>query len=132
MTFLGGATVSFKYDPFGKRIYKASPSGTSIYAYDGDNLTEETNAAGVVVARYSQDLDLDDPLAQVRSGATSFYEADGLGSVTSLKPGDRRDVFSHFFLAKTGAHPVCYPQQLSDARLFAEPIAAAWIAPPPR
>ncbi len=37
-------TVSFKYDPFGRRIYKSSSSGTSIYSYDGDNLVEETNA----------------------------------------------------------------------------------------
>jgi YD repeat-containing protein len=33
-----GGTVSFKYDPFGRRIYKSSSSLTSIYAYDGDNL----------------------------------------------------------------------------------------------
>jgi hypothetical protein len=43
---------TFKYDPFGRRIYKSSSSGTSIYAYDGDNLVEETNASGEVVARW--------------------------------------------------------------------------------
>ena len=37
-----GGTVSFKYDPFGRRIYKSSSSGTSVFAYDGDNLIEET------------------------------------------------------------------------------------------
>jgi hypothetical protein len=48
-----GGTVTFKYDPFGRRIYKASSSGTaSVYAYDGDNLIEETNATGDV-AHYS-------------------------------------------------------------------------------
>jgi RHS repeat-associated protein len=76
--------ASFKYDPFGRRIYKSSSSGTSIYAYDGDNLIEETNAAGAVVARYSQGLNIDEPLAMLRSSATSFYHADGLGSITSL------------------------------------------------
>jgi YD repeat-containing protein len=80
----GGGTVYFKYDPFGRRIYKSSPSGTSIYAYDGDNLIEETNAAGSAVARYSQGLNIDEPLAMLRSGTTSYYEADGLGSLTSL------------------------------------------------
>src|SRR6267378_3016966 len=79
-----GGTVSFKYDPFGRRIYKASSAGTSIFAYDGDNLIEETNAIGGVVARYSQTQNIDEPLAMLRSGATSFYHADGLGSVTSL------------------------------------------------
>src|ERR1700687_4953353 len=45
-----GGTVSFKYDPFGRRIYKSSSSATSVYANDGDNLIEETNATGAVVA----------------------------------------------------------------------------------
>jgi hypothetical protein len=27
-------TVTFKYDPFGRRIDKSSSSGTSIYGYD--------------------------------------------------------------------------------------------------
>jgi len=41
-----GGTVSFKYDPFGRRTYKFSSSGTSIFAYDGDNMVEETNSSG--------------------------------------------------------------------------------------
>jgi RHS repeat-associated protein len=79
--------VSFKYDPFGRRIYKSSGSGTSVYAYDGDNLIEETNATGGVVARYSQTQNIDEPLAMLRSSTTSYYHADGLGSVTSLSNG---------------------------------------------
>ena len=79
-----GSGVSFKYDPFGRRIYKSSSSGTSVYAYDGDNLIEETNATGAVVARYEQGLNIDEPLAMLRSATTSYYQADGLGSVTSL------------------------------------------------
>ena len=82
-----GGTVSFKYDPFGRRIYKSSSAGTSIYAYDDDNVIEETNAAGTAVARYSQGLRMDQPLAMLRSSTTSYYEADGLGSVTSLSNG---------------------------------------------
>jgi YD repeat-containing protein len=77
-------TITFKYDPFGQRIYKSSSSGTSIYAYDGDNLIEETNSSGTAVARHTQGLNIDEPLAMLRSGATSYYQADGLGSLTSL------------------------------------------------
>jgi Tfp pilus assembly protein FimT len=76
----GGGTVTFKYDPFGRRIYKSSSSATSIYAYDGDNLIEETNSTGAAVARYSQTQNIDEPLAMFRSAATSYYHADGLGS----------------------------------------------------
>jgi RHS repeat-associated protein len=36
------------------------------------------------VARYAQGKNVDEPLAELRSGATSYYEADGLGSITSL------------------------------------------------
>jgi RHS repeat-associated protein len=79
-----GGTVTFKYDPFGRRIYKSSSSGTSIFAYDGDNLVEETNSSCAVVARYAQTQNIDEPLAMLRSGATSYYHADGLGSITSL------------------------------------------------
>jgi RHS repeat-associated protein len=79
-----GGTVSFKYDPFGRRIYKSSSTATSIYAYDGDNLIEETNSSGGVVARYAQTQNIDEPLAMLRSAATSYFHADGLGSVTSL------------------------------------------------
>lgn len=79
-----GGTVTFKYDPFGRRIYKSSSPGTSIYAYDGDNLIEEANSSGTAVARYAQGLNIDEPLAMLRSGTTSYYQADGLGSLTSL------------------------------------------------
>ena len=79
-----GGTVSYRYDPFGRRIYKSSSTGTSVYAYDRDNLVEETNSSGSVVARYSQGPNIDEPLAELRGGATSYYQADGLGSVTTL------------------------------------------------
>jgi len=79
-----GGTVSFKYDPFGRRIEKMSPTTTSIFAYDGDNLIEETNSSGAVVARYAQTQNIDEPLAMLRSSTTSYFHADGLGSVTSL------------------------------------------------
>jgi len=80
-----GGTVSFKYDPLGRRIYKSSSSGTSVFAYDGDNLIEETNSSGAAVARYSQTPDtMDEPLAMARGGATTFYDADGSGSITSM------------------------------------------------
>src|SRR5271165_509477 len=63
-----GSGVSFKYDPFGRRIYKSSSSGTSIYAYDGVSLVEETNSSGAAVARYTQGLKIDEPLAMLRGG----------------------------------------------------------------
>ena len=68
----------------GRRIYKSSSRGTSIFAHDGDDLVEETNASGIAVAQYAQPQGVDEPLAMLRSATTSYYQADGLGSVTSL------------------------------------------------
>ncbi len=79
-----GGTVSFKYDPFGRRIQKSSTSGTANYFYDGDNLLEELDNAGNVVSRYTPGPGVDQPFSELRSGTTSYYEQDGLGSVTSL------------------------------------------------
>ncbi|MFZ3200418.1 MAG: RHS repeat-associated core domain-containing protein [Candidatus Acidiferrales bacterium] len=79
-----GGTVQFRYDPFGRRIEKISPNATSIFAYDGPNLIETVNSTGGVVARYTQGQNIDEPLAESRSGTVSYYEQDGLSSVTSL------------------------------------------------
>ena len=45
---------SFKYDPFGSRIYKSSSSGTSAFACDGDNLVE------VILTRYEDTVSDDE------------------------------------------------------------------------
>ena len=79
-----GGAVSFAYDPFGRRIKKVTSTTTSVFAYDGDNLVEETSASGAVVARYEDTQNIDEPLAMLRSSATSYFHADGLGSITSL------------------------------------------------
>ena len=86
-----GGTTTFKYDPFGRRIQKSGPLGTTNYLYDGDweNVIEEVDSTGTVVARYAQEESgLDLPLSEFRSGAASYYQQDGVNSVTSLSnPG---------------------------------------------
>jgi YD repeat-containing protein len=79
-----GGTVSLAYDPFGRRIEKTRPKGTTVYAYDGDSIVETTDQNGNETAKYVQGLGIDEPLAMSTSGASYFYEQDGLGSVTSL------------------------------------------------
>ena len=79
-----GGTVSFKYDPFGRRVQKSSTSGTTNYLYDGVNVLEEVDNSGNMLARYPQGQGIDEPLAELRSATTSYYQQDGLGSVSSL------------------------------------------------
>src|SRR5271156_3594952 len=80
----GTGTVAFKYDPFGRRIYKQSPNFTSLFVYDGFNLIETANSSGSEIASYTQGEDLDQTFAEIHSGTTSYYQQDGVNSVTSL------------------------------------------------
>lgn len=82
-----GGTVNFKYDPFGRRVQKSFTQGstttTTNYLYDGPNLLEEVDNSGNVLAKYTQG-GIDEPLSELRSGTTSYYQQDGLDSTTSL------------------------------------------------
>ncbi len=49
-----------------------------------DQRTFGWTSTGSPVARYLHGLNIDEPLAMLRSSVTSYYEADGLGSITSL------------------------------------------------
>ena len=107
-----GGTVNFKYDPFGRRIEKVAPtSGTTIYAYDGANVTAELGAGGNLLAYYTQGAGIDEPLGITESGGTSYYHADGLGSITSLTGGSGQLANSYVYdsfgnlTASTGTIP---------------------------
>ena len=80
----GTGTVTFKYDPFGRRIQKSSSLGTTNYLYDGPETIEEIDNGGNVLARYTQGPGIDQPLSEFRSGTSSYYEQDWIGAVTSL------------------------------------------------
>ena len=93
-----GGTVNFKYDPFGRRIEKIAPTtGTAIYAYDGDNVTEELGGGGNLLAYYTQGTGIDEPLAVAGSGGTYYYHPDGLGSITSLTNGSGQLAASYVY-----------------------------------
>jgi RHS repeat-associated protein len=81
-----GGTTTFKYDPFGRRIQKSGPLGTTNYLYDAPNLLQEIDNGGNTLARYTQG-GIDEPFAESRAMAASYYEQDFIGSVTSLTNG---------------------------------------------
>lgn len=82
-----GSTPNFRYTPFGRRIQKSGPLGTTNYLYDGFTLIEGIDSSGNALARYAQDQGIDEPLAELSSSTTSYYEQDGLNSVSSLSNG---------------------------------------------
>src|ERR1700729_160147 len=63
-----GGTTNFKYDPFGRRIQKSGPLGTTNYLYDGADLLEEADNSGNVLARYTHGRGVDQPLSMLRGG----------------------------------------------------------------
>jgi len=63
---------------------QASVQKTMNYLYDGPNLLEEVDPSGNGLARYTQGAGIDEPLSEFRAGTTSYYQQDGLGSVSSL------------------------------------------------
>jgi RHS repeat-associated protein len=80
----GGGVISFKYDGLGRRIQKSAPNGTTGYLFDGANSVVEIDGTGTVVARYAVGIGVDETLSIQRSGTTSYFHADALGSTTSL------------------------------------------------
>ena len=52
--------------------------------YDGANVIQELDAGGSVLARYTQGQGIDEPLSELRSNTSSYYQQDGIGSVTAL------------------------------------------------
>jgi len=80
----GVGTTTFRYDPFGRRIQKSGPLGTTNYLYDVRNLMQEVDNSGNVLAKYTQGGGVDEPFSELRSGTASYYEQDGIGSSTSL------------------------------------------------
>ena len=82
-----GGTVYFRYDPFGRRIYKSSPAGTNVYVYDGNNVIQELGGSGNPLASYTHGPGVDEPLVMYRGLTAAYFHADGLGSITSLTGG---------------------------------------------
>lgn len=58
--------------------------GTTNYLYDGKNIIEEVDNSANVLASHVHSGRIDEWLAELRSGDTSYYEPDALGSPTSL------------------------------------------------
>lgn len=69
-------------------------------------LNPATSSTGSVVARYVQGFNIDEPLAMLRTSATSYYEADGLGSITSLSnsSGSVVQTYDYYGVTSFGTH----------------------------
>ncbi len=73
----GAATVTFRYDPFGRRIEKNS----QIYVYDGASIIEDLNSSGTSTATYHYGPGVDD---LIEYDSHPVFQ-DGLGSVVQTE-----------------------------------------------
>jgi RHS repeat-associated protein len=81
-------SAAFKYDALGRRIQKTTThTGTvtdTMYLYDGLDIVQEIEN-GVVTANYIRTLNIDEPLARIKTdGTVRYYQTDALGSVIAL------------------------------------------------
>lgn len=102
VTFIhNGAATNFTYDGFGRRIQKASSSGTSNYIWDGDELFAELDGSGARVAEYTYFPGIDNPMSVRRwsGGAATmyYYLLDYPGNVIGLLDGSQQLIKSYTY-----------------------------------
>lgn len=104
--------VSFKYDPFGRRIEKrveeiehgkADEAKIYTYVYDNEDVIleyktgSEDGKSKTEVTKYVHGPGIDEPLSIQRKGEVYFYHADGLGSIVALTDNRHKVVESYSY-----------------------------------
>jgi len=82
-----GTTSNYKYDGLGRRVEKeiiAVSTTVTRYVYDNEDILLELDGSNNITARYTHGPGIDEPLIMEKAGASFFYHADGLGSITEL------------------------------------------------
>jgi len=83
-----GTVADYRYDGLGRRVEKQVTQGptTSVtrFIYDNEDILLELDGSNNITARYTHGPGIDEPLIVEKGGASFFYHADGLGSVTEI------------------------------------------------
>jgi len=81
-------TVNYKYDGLGRRIEKevteTAVTNVTQYIYDNEDILLELDGSNNIIARYTHGPGIDEPLIMEKSGMSSFYHTDALGSIMEL------------------------------------------------
>ncbi|MCK4764363.1 MAG: hypothetical protein KAW12_19345, partial [Candidatus Aminicenantes bacterium] len=81
-------TISYKYDPFGRRVEKTTGSSTTKYFYDFNQVIEERNSSNQVSKQYVYGSGIDEifRVDKYESGSPIpyYYHTNAIGSVTAI------------------------------------------------
>jgi len=102
-------TVTFKYDPFGRRIEKnfvntvsgRTSTETYTYIYDREDIIQEiytkSSSTGTTssTTNYIHGPGIDEPLAMERDGVWYYFHADNLGSIVKISDANKTVVQSY-------------------------------------
>jgi RHS repeat-associated protein len=140
-TLPGGAVTTFTYAATGLRRKSQTPATTTNFVWDGQDVLLETDANGATQAAYTQTPDQYGALvAQRRSGASSFYHFDALGSTTELSNSGQTvtDTYRYYAFGETKAstgstaNPFGFVGRLgyyNEATLGLQYLRARWYKP---
>ena len=86
VTLPDNTTVTFKYDPMGRRIEKESPSGINRYVYSNEDIIAVLDGNNTITQTITHGPGIDEPLVlkNISGSSICFYHADGLGSIIAL------------------------------------------------
>ena len=118
-----GVPNTFIYNGDSQRVQKQNSTGTTRQIWDGQNILLETDGSNIIQVVYTFQPELyGNLISQRRSGATSFYLFDGLGSTTQLgnSTGSITDTylydsFGNILLSGTTLNPFMYVGRLAYA-----------------
>lgn len=82
----GSATVTFEYDPFGRRQMMSVNGTETFFIYDGDHVLAEYDGSGNLKREYIYGANLDEVVSLYRASPSAryFYYQDGLGSISEI------------------------------------------------
>ena len=112
----GVDTITFKYDPFNRRIEKqhvetlagVTTITTTQYVYDGEDIVlqlqtvaDNDGTTTTTKTHFNHGPGIDEPLAMVEGGDKYYYHADGLGSIVAITD-DARNVVQKYSYGSFG------------------------------
>jgi RHS repeat-associated protein len=95
-------TVTYTYDPSGRRIEKDVDGDTTTYVYDGGNVIAEYDDNGDLAGKYIHGARVDELLCMIHvadSNAVYYYHYDGLDSVVALSNSYGNSSYSYEYSA---------------------------------